>query len=1104
MGSTFRFLFFWGYLSSFLNLLSQPVGGEPQKMGSLTLVPFVNPFIGTGGHGHTFPGAVCPFGMVQLSPDTRNDASWDACGGYYYHDSFIYGFSHTHLSGTGVSDLGDILFQPLVAPEFEPEAYKQRFSHEQEHAEAGYYRVKFPESQIQVELTATEYTGLQRVVFPPKEGLKWILIDLKHRDALWSFSLRIDGDYRVIGHRQSKQWADNQWVFFGSSFNQTIAAFRYNADSTKLLLGFEYETLLVQTTLSFTSHEGVLVNEKATENRFYLGDKNGFIPSPRSLVIPFETMKQYVQRCWEADLGRIRVLRASPSKSLTQAFQSTHALTTFYTALYHAMIHPSLASDADGNYRGRDQQIHQADHVTYHVFSLWDTYRGLHPLLTLIDKNRTRDFILTMLAQSEQGGLLPVWELGSCETQCMIGFHSVPVILDAVRQGVYFSDEEIQRLWKAVQRSSENKEKEFQYQIPIQRELLTLYGLKLGYIDVLKESESVSKTLEYAYDDYCVSELATLWGFDTVGKTFKERSERWKGLWDTESKSFRPRQNGQFLEPFYLNEVNNHYTEATAWQYRFAVPHDMEQLIRYFGGADSFERALDSLFGTSSVTRGREQADISGLIGQYAHGNEPSHHMAYLYNYVGKPEKAQSVIQQIQSEFYTEGPEGYIGNEDCGQMSAWHVLSALGLYPVAPGSGYWDLGVPLFDSVRIFQSDADPILITRSVDTSERLWQPQNLGTGHLREFIGIHKTQRTFWKLSEQRAKAVYQERFGELIPNYSERIPRNHRMSHDFLMIHRALHFEKSDSLVRVLPSLNEPVPDLKRHIPELISPSKVQRNESYTVLVKGARSNAPVWVFIRFMDIPLSFDRAHEDFYRSFKVLQTQEGPLRMPGYGAHHRLIRVSNDTAFQLAGSALVWAAFLDADSWSDKPFVARYIHEKPNDYNVLEIKGHYNPQYSGGGDGALIDGVLGSEEWRSGFWQGYQAQDFEAVIDLKEVHSIRYLGARFLSDERSWIFLPKDLSFEYSLDGITFKPFHTLHFKSESREHAQIVPLICGFQSPKRWFRKRIDRVDARFIRVKAKNYGKLPKGHPGYEASGDAFIFIDEILINPEVMELL
>ncbi len=701
-------------------------------------------------------------------------------------------------------------------------------------------------------------------------------------------------------------------------FTDAIHSWKFNADSTQLLVAFEPadSVLGIQTTLSFTSLDGVERNEKEISNRFDRGDyfHDGFKGDEGFAALSkwtfFDRVKQAAQRKWEGELARIKV---------RDVHAKANQLTTFYTALYHCMIHPSLASDADGSYRGRDQKIHKKDHNTYHVFSLWDTYRALHPLLSLIDKSRTRDFILTMLDQYEEGGRLPVWELGSCETNCMIGFHSVPVILDAVVQGVYFSEEEQERLWRAVKHSSDYKELSFEYHIPIARELLTLYGLKLGYIDVLNQSESVSKTLEYAFDDACVAKLGRLWGQDAEAKEYENRAQRWRGLWDADTKSFRPRSNGMFLDPYYLNEVNNHYTEANAWQYRFAVPQDIDGLIAHFGSADSFERALDGLFEASIKTRGREQADITGLIGQYAHGNEPSHHMAYLYNYVGKPEKAQRLISKIQEEFYTTGPDGYIGNEDCGQMSAWHVLSALGMYPVAPGSGYWDLGVPMFDSVEVFQSDAQHILLSRSNGMEGSNAYRMNMPHFKYTEYDVAP------WVVSETRAKDVYKQKFVELIPNYSQFLPKNNRMSNDFLMIHRSVHFVK-DLGPRSLNG-SESTQSAKRndelkkrglrwleivkrgYVPELISPSKVNRNEGYKLQIKGATKEYPVAVFVRFMDSSLGFGEGREGFYKKFKEVITAEGLMRIPGYATHHELIRVESDTQINLNGQCLSLGGF---------------------------------------------------------------------------------------------------------------------------------------------------------------------------------------------------
>jgi putative alpha-1,2-mannosidase len=1048
---------------------------------NLSLSDFVNTSIGTGGHGHTFPGAVAPFGMVQLSPDTRNDASWDGCGGYYYRDSFIYGFSHTHLSGTGVSDFGDILFQPMTEPTFNPEDYKATFTHHNEITKAGFYAVSIDDSNIRVELTTTPYTGYQKYTFSGS-GDHWVLVDLEHRDKLLSHHWDIEkvtGGVKIRGHRQSEQWANNQWVFFESEISSPVREIRFNKEKTKALLRFDVDQIMVRTTLSFTGMDGVDKNKKATRALFADADDNfGLLNIPQENE--FIQAREWCRSAWNAELSRIEIepesdlkkigkQQVSPAKygqlwsTMNDSVTATQKV-TFYTALYHCMIHPSLASDADGSYRGRDQLIHKAKHRYYHVFSLWDTYRALHPLLSLINKQRTKEFILTMLLQYEQGGRLPVWELGSCETDCMIGFHSVPVIADAVLQGIEFDSSQRRRIMNAVIHSSNYKEKSYTYEKPIPSELLTLYGLKLGYIDVLKESESVSKHLEYAYDDYCAFRLARYWEMEEERFIFQKRSERWKGLFDLETRSFRPKKNGQWLQRFRLNEVNNHYTEANAWQYRFAVPHAIPSLIEAFGGKGQFELALDSLFGSSPHTTGRDQADITGLIGQYAHGNEPSHHMAYLYNAIGQPQKAQRILRKIKQEFYTDKPDGYIGNEDCGQMSAWYVLSSLGMYPVAPSSNEWYLGEPSFHRARIQMEDGKDILITKD--------------TGMVNFADG-------YFTVSSEKASGHYRSKFGTPPEYYHRLLPQDNIMSQAFLMIHRQIPFEYvSKKQSKDQTWLSHKI--FQSNLPEISAPLRVKKDQKYQVKIKGD-SNRGKWVFIRFMDSALNFPRAKEGFWIHSRHPQTQKGQ-RIPGYGAHHLFFYLFGaDTVLNLKGSALAWASY--AFDYNRYDFTATYIHEKPNNYSVLSITGDYNSQYSAGGDEAIVDGVIGSSEWRSGGWQGFQGQDISYLIDLQKPTELKHIQLRFLRDERAWIFYPTSVLVEFSKDGLKYKTLDEITDLSNFRGgEVGVFPLTMSPKSP----------PEARFLRVKANAFGRLPKGHPGYEMGGEAFIFTDEVLINP------
>ena len=714
--------------------------GQPNLYAQTEATPadYVNPMVGTGGHGHTFPGAVWPFGMVQLSPDTRIDDSWDGCGGYYYEDSFIYGFSHTHLSGTGVSDYGDVLMMPTGGPSsrlpsFNPYAYRSRYSHSSEVAEAGYYSVYLPVYEIKVELTATERMGVHRYTYyssmNQSQYTARVLIDLNHRDKLLSHGIEQLDERRIGGWRQSKAWANNQWVYFTMEFDHEISRIITSQDGKQAIVEFDYQRsngeksnpVQLQTLvgISFTDAKG------ARGNLIYEKDI-AVIRSEAKGPISFETYRAHAKAAWNQELSKIKVTSDYEAQAFRVGAESAKRDTEkrkFYTALYHCMIHPSLASDADGRYRGRDQQIHRAGlykenappyHKVYSVFSLWDTYRALHPLLSIVDPDRTIDFVRTFLLQYKQGGKLPVWELGSCETECMIGYHSVSVIADVMMKEIGVTRDamgqpkypfDYKLALEAMVHSARLKDSAF----------LDLYGQKLGYMGIENTAESVSKLLEYAYDDWCIARVAQALPStpQSVVQEFYARSERWKNLYDEKVGFMRPRVNGGWLSPFDPKEVNNHFTEANAWQYSMYVPHDILGMMDKLGGVNATEKHLDSLFGTDSRTTGRDQADISGLIGQYAHGNEPSHHMAYLYNYCGKPEKAQGIIDYVCKQFYKDSPDGLIGNEDCGQMSAWYVMSAMGLYPVCPGSNVYATGIPQFYEVEIAREGKSGFLITR-------------------------------------------------------------------------------------------------------------------------------------------------------------------------------------------------------------------------------------------------------------------------------------------------------------------------------------------------------------------------------------------------------
>jgi len=650
-----------------------------------TLIDYVDPFIGTDGHGHTYPGAALPFGMVQLSPDTRKD-SWDGCSGYHYSDQTIMGFSHTHLSGTGVGDYGDIRMMPTVGEiqlnpgmENDPASgYRSSFSHKSEVASPGYYKVELDDYGIEVELTVGKRMGLHKYTFPASAEAN-VIIDLVEgvtSDKINELGITVNNNRSLSGHRFTSGWAVDQRIYFYMEFSELFTKFGifntgeehheisqpFIGNDTKAWVQFntsKNKTVLVKVGISSVSEENARLNvlDECPE-------------------WDFEFIKNKAENEWSRELSKIEVKGGNKEQK-----------TTFYTALYHSLLNPNLFSDTNGEYRGHDAQIHHSENKRYTVFSLWDTFRAAHPLLTIIKPDIVPDLINTMLDIYDKGGLLPVWELAGNETNCMIGYHSIPVIADAYFKGIKGIDYDSALL--AMVKSADADH----------------FGLKyykdLGYIPADKEGESVSKTLEYAYDDWCIAQMALGLGHQELYERFILRAQNYKNILDPETGFMRGKMNGSFVAPFDPTQVNFMLTEANTWQYTFFVPHDISGLMFHLGGNENFTQKLDELFYTDASLSGRTQSDITGLIGQYAHGNEPSHHMAYLYNYSGYPDKAVPVLRKIMNELYTSKPDGLCGNEDCGQMSAWYVMSAMGFYPVCPGDNNYIIGSPLFEEVEI-------------------------------------------------------------------------------------------------------------------------------------------------------------------------------------------------------------------------------------------------------------------------------------------------------------------------------------------------------------------------------------------------------------------
>ena len=674
------------FVSALVALLA--LGACTSKQHSQTTIDYtqlVNPFIGTDFTGNTYPGAQAPFGMVQLSPD-NGLAGWDRIPGYFYPDSTIAGFSHTHLSGTGAGDLYDILFMPVTLPYKEAEGelgIHSKFSHHDEEASAGYYRVKLQDYNIDVELTATPRCGVQRYTFPKAESM--VILNLK-KAMNWDFTMdshiEVVDSCNIRGYRFSEGWARGQKVYFATRFSRPFKSIEMDSAEIKLkgekvgtsnVARFMFDTeegeqLTIVTALSGVSVEGAVKNLDAE--------------APHN---DFDKYLAAAKADWNKQLQRIQVVGGEADDQVN-----------FYTALYHSMIAPTIYSDVDGKYYGPDKQVHQADGwVNYSTFSLWDTFRAAHPLFTYTEPERVGDMVQSFIAFYEQNGRLPVWNFWGSETDMMIGYHAVPVIVDAYLKGIgNFEPEKALEACVATANIDEYRG-------------IGLYK-KNGYIpynitdQYNSENWSLSRTLEYAFDDFCIAEMAQKMGKTELANEFYKRSQNYRNVFNPATGFMQPIDDkGVFQPNFNPDEYTAHICESNAWHYFWSVQHDIKGLVALTGGQDKFAAKLDSMF--TYIPAGSEELPIfsTGMIGQYAHGNEPSHHVIYLYNKVRQPWKTQKYAAQVMHELYFNAPAGLCGNEDCGQMSAWYVFSAMGFYPVNPVSGEYEIGTPLFPEMRL-------------------------------------------------------------------------------------------------------------------------------------------------------------------------------------------------------------------------------------------------------------------------------------------------------------------------------------------------------------------------------------------------------------------
>ena len=861
--------------------------------------------------------------------------------------------------------------------------YASHFDHRGEKASPGYYYVSLRDRNIEVQLTATERVGVHKYNYSSRNDNS-VVVDLNHRDLVLNSELEIIDDHTIRGMRSSRQWAKEQRIYFEISFSEPFKGYKIfdNYEPVKNKKKNKGKNLI--TVFSFDDIDEIEIKVALSPTSEKDASKNMIAEAQN---INFDEVKEKAHELWKQELLKIRVYTTDIDK-----------LKIFYTALYHTMINPNIYNNADGSYLGRDMKKHKNPGFDYYtVFSLWDTYRAEHPLLTIIDKKRTNDFINTFLKEYQQGGLLPVWELASNETFCMIGYHSVPVIFDAYNKNtVNFNPQ----LALEAMKNSANKNH---------------FGLKeyrkYGYIPGNKEHESVSKTLEYAYDDWCIAQMSKSLNDKKGYNEFIKRAQFYKNVFDPQSGFMRPKYNGAWKNPFDPAEVTFDFTEANSWQYSFYVPQDISGLIKLHGGKSNFSAKLDELFSTDQQLTGREQADITGLIGQYAHGNEPSHHMAYLYDYVNQPYKTQELTHKIMTELYKNKLDGLSGNEDCGQMSAWYVLSSLGFYQVCPGNNQFAIGTPNFNKAEI------------------------NLENGNKFTIEAFNLSDKNYYI----QAATLNRNKYNKSYIDYED--------------------IMEGGSLFIVMDSIPNkdwgsaddeiPVSEISEHL-----------------LTINPYSSMLDRVFSDSLKVELNSIEKNEIYFTTDGSIPDKKSKIF-----TNLLILKTNTDLKYKTWNNETGFSHIEESDYY------------KTDQKMKLKLLSDYSPQYTGGGDNALIDNLRGNNNFRLGEWQGYYNTDFEAILDLGEIKEINSIHSEFLQDIGSWIWMPGEIEFQFSDDGINFNSSSILQNTIPDNNYDSV---IHDFELKK--------NIKIRFIKIKARKYGLIPDWHIG--AGNPSWIFIDEVWV--------